>query len=127
MGTMIRDKDLPALPCQPASPLRPVAKKFSENTYTQLLEAENEQLRLQNRELQRQLMALEGRHNMKTEHERMLDERMVRYVKDIKHQDALIQEISNIIDEFQRHKDVSKEASAEEITVYSCFESDSTF
>jgi len=114
------NKVLPSLPSS-RSPPRP--KIFSEDTYTKLLEEENEQLRLLTKELQKDLRALESKYNIEMECKRKSVEKAIRYDEEIKCRDRLVADIAcTIVNKFQNYKDTFK-GTEEDITVYSNFES----
>lgn len=122
-----QEKSLPALPSRRDGSIRPLAKAYSQETYTQLLEQENQQLRLLNQELQ----ALRAKEDLAVETERRvkLQER-ARYEEEIRRRDKFIEEISNtvldVLEEIRRYKDANREMpDTEEISVYSQFEFDS--
>lgn len=100
---------------------------YSQETYIQLLEQENQQLRLLNKELQ----ALKAKDARASETERQtISQERARYEEEINRRDKFIEEISNtvldVLDEIKRYKDATKEEPGmENITVYSKFEFDS--
>lgn len=112
------DKALPRPPWDLGP--RPSAKTFSDDTYRDILEQENEQLRHLTRELQTQLKELQSREADR----RWSDERALQLREEIRRRDSLIAEITKtIIDQFQKYKDCTEDNS-EEITIYSCFDTD---
>ena len=128
MNVSTSDKDLPTVPHELLWSSRPRAKQFSENTYIELLEGENEQLRLQNKELQRQIAILEGKNNIEVELKRKSEERVIRCDDAIRRRDKVIEEIAKAIaSEFQRYKDLTNEITSDDVIVYSHFKSGSPF
>lgn len=112
------DKALPQPPWDLGP--RPSAKTFSDSTYRDILEQENEQLRLLTRELQTQAEELQTREGDR----RRSDEKATQLHEEIQRRDLLIADIAKvIIDKFQEYKDCTEDR-VEEITVYSCFDTD---
>ncbi|KAG8157706.1 hypothetical protein KVR01_012368 [Diaporthe batatas] len=112
----------------PKSSKRPTAPKaFSSDTYISLLEHENEQIRLLNRELQGHIKSLEAKIDVEKERRRLSTEQIGRHSEELKHRDKLIADIADtIISEFQRYKDVLTNRGEEVTVCYSGFDSDST-
>jgi hypothetical protein len=122
------EKKLPPTPFARRAESPRAAKTFSQETYAQLLEEENEQLRLRNQELQRMVKTLERRIGMGEEDKRLSTKEIERHGEALKRRDEMVAQIADsIISEFQHYKDVvAAEASTEEITVsYSTFDHDS--
>ncbi|KAJ0123524.1 hypothetical protein J7T55_011989 [Diaporthe amygdali] len=98
---------------------------YSPETYAQLLEQENQQLRLKNKQLQLELQSLETKIGAETAYKREGEELADKYSDALKQRDKLVGEIAEtIINEFQRYKRAVQQRSDndEEIKVYSRFD-----
>lgn len=118
MAHHAQGKALPALPSR--------RDGYSQETYAELLEQENQQLRLLNKEIQ----ALNAKDDRALESERQaLSQERARHQEEIRRRDKLIESIANtvldVLDELGRYKDAIKEPEAENIKVYSKFEFES--
>lgn len=130
--TSRHEKALPLTPGMPAAEQAADAtdsdKTYSPDTYISLLEEENEQLRLRNQELVRQLRYLQDRLADETETRKDASEKAGQYKAGLEKRDALVGDIANaIIREFERYKDVISARPEEQIRVYyrSSFDHDS--
>ncbi|KAL1850473.1 hypothetical protein Daus18300_012887 [Diaporthe australafricana] len=116
-------KVLPPTPSAPGS--QKTLSVYSPETYAQLLEQENQQLRLRNRQLQFELQSLETKVGAERAYKRESREQADKYSNELKHRDKLVGEIAEtIVNEFQRYKRVveRKIEKGEEIKVYSRFD-----
>ncbi|KAK8070347.1 hypothetical protein PG994_006963 [Apiospora phragmitis] len=116
-------KALPPTPgmaaVEPSADATDSDKTYSPDTYINLLEEENEQLRLRNQELVRQLRSLQGRLADETESRKDVSEKAGEYKAGLEKRDVLVGDIANaIIREFQRYKDVISARPEEQIRVY---------
>ncbi|KAK8000485.1 hypothetical protein PG990_009299 [Apiospora arundinis] len=121
--TSRHEKALPPTPSMPAAEqaadVKDSDKTYSPETYISLLEEENEQLRLRNQELVRQLRSLQYRLADETEIRKDVSEKAGQYKAGLEKRDVLVGDIANaIIHEFQRYKDAVSARSEEQIRVY---------
>ncbi|KUI65137.1 hypothetical protein VM1G_00662 [Cytospora mali] len=121
---MASNKMLPPVPSIRDFVTCDLTKVHNPETYAQLLEQENEQLRLRYQQLQLQLQNLEDTLNAQKERERLMKGQVDRYSKELKRRDKIIGEIAEtIISEFQRYTQALEHNElGEEIHVYSSFD-----
>lgn len=94
---------------------------YSLETYTHLIEQENEQLRRKNQQLQLRVRCLESKINTLDTNKRAHEEQAVGYSDALRYRDELVGEIAEtIIGEFQRYKKTiqGQGRGSEEIKVY---------
>ncbi|KAK9444622.1 hypothetical protein VB005_01685 [Metarhizium brunneum] len=124
---MDRHKTLPPEPTRQQDPEQ--LGSFSPETYIQLLEDENEQLRLRNQELIKQMRALEAKLAAEIQTKASLSENLKETKGEIRRRDETIANIAGrIVQEFQRYADSVQAQSVEEGYIpigYSYFDSSS--
>lgn len=120
----MKDKELPPLPLGRRAANKQKAKMYSSETYAQLLEQENKQLRMHNNQLQGQVRNLEKSIAAESKHKRASLEQISGLEKELQRRDKAVGEIARIIiEEFDKYKQVVSYAGAyEDITVFSCFD-----
>ncbi|KAI1122191.1 hypothetical protein F5Y10DRAFT_271327 [Nemania abortiva] len=123
-------KNLPPLPNQDGRSSIKAEKAFSVETYIQLLEDENEQLRLRNQELSQEVKALATQIQVEKGNRRLLMEDIQKHDRELEQRDNIVSGMANVIlHEFQRYKEILETAKREkeEITIgYGYFESASS-
>lgn len=97
---------------------------YSSETYAQLLEQENEQLRLKNKQLQLELDCLKSKIDIQDEQKKATQDRASQYTDALRRRDKIVAEMAEtIMNEFQRYKHtVQSGKEGEEIKVYSRFD-----
>ncbi|KAI0526169.1 hypothetical protein F5B22DRAFT_641315 [Xylaria bambusicola] len=120
-------KNLPPLPIQDGRSSIKAENAFSAETYIQLLEDENEQLRLRNKELSQEVKALVTQIQAEKGNRKLLMEDIQKHDQELEQRDNIVSGMANVIvQEFQRYKEILESAKKEkeEITIgYSYFES----
>ncbi|KAI3339689.1 hypothetical protein F4824DRAFT_497817 [Ustulina deusta] len=123
-------KTLPPLPNRDDRGSIKAEKAFSVETYIQLLEDENEQLRLRNQELSQEVKALVTQIQVEKGNRKLLMENIQNHDQELEQRDNIVSGMANVIvQEFQRYKEILESAKKEkeEITIgYSYFESASS-
>ena len=114
------------LPPTPLAGLRtPRGAGRPTDTYTRLLEHENEQLRVLNQSLLQQVKNLERAIREQSQNKTALQDRTERYSEELKRRDCVVAEIAEtIISSFQQYKAMVSDPERE--SVYSQFEEDSS-
>jgi len=118
------EKELPATPLAGARTQLGVGGRPTD-TYTRLLEHENEQLRVLNQSLLQQVKNLERSIREQSQTKTALQDKTERYSEELKRRDCVVAEIAEtIISSFQQYKAMVSDPERE--SVYSEFEEDSS-
>lgn len=122
----LHTKALPPTPLLDRDKSHDRAASYSAETYANLLEQENEQLRKRTQQLQLQVKSLETKVKAERTRRKANKEIQEHQGDELKRRDRIVGDIAEtIINEFRRYKEMTEKSDREEITVFSQFDSNS--